>query len=179
MRVVLFALTGFGNKAIDSLKAEGVKILCLFTRKESAEFPYYKEVNISKYARSMGIPVYEDCNWIKTEKILNSFKIDLILVSTFNRILPNNIINKAPAVINIHPSYLPKHPGKNPWKASIESGEKHTGVTAHMLTDKVDCGCILYQKKIMIKEKCKEAELRKETAELSKEVIHEILKGGK
>ena len=47
MRVLLFALTGFGNKVLDALLAESCEVGFVFTRQEAGDFPYYPERNLT------------------------------------------------------------------------------------------------------------------------------------
>lgn len=73
-------------------------------------------------------------------------------------------------ILNIHPSLLPKFGGKgmygiNVHKAVIESGDKRTGITVHLVDKDYDTGRILNQCEIDI--------IADETAEsLAKKVLH-------
>lgn len=51
---------------------------------------------------------------------------------------------------NIHPSLLPKYPGLNPWDEFCKSGETITGVTYHVMSNKVDAGKIILQQSFMV-----------------------------
>jgi phosphoribosylglycinamide formyltransferase-1 len=58
-------------------------------------------------------------------------------------------------IINIHPSLLPKHAGKMDLavhQAVLDAHEKETGCTVHYVTDVVDEGPIILQKKCVVDE---------------------------
>ena len=75
-----------------------------------------------------------------------------MFISIYYRLLiPYSIISLAKySGINMHPSYLPFYKGafSNSW--AIINGEKFTGITFHYMTDKIDSGNIIFQKKINI-----------------------------
>ncbi|MEK7531883.1 MAG: formyltransferase family protein [Patescibacteria group bacterium] len=150
MRVALFALTGFGNKVLDALLAESCEVGFVLTRKEKGPFPYYAEKNLSEYAAEKSIKIYEFVDWNAVEKIIKDFAPQLLLVSTFHKIIPQKIIDSVPLVVNMHPSLLPRYRGATPMDAVLFNQEKETGVTAHYLTKELDAGDILIQKKVTI-----------------------------
>ena len=85
------------------------------------------------------------------QKKLEKFQPDIIFVAGFHRIIPNSIIGiPSKAIINLHPSLLPKYRGGTPIRWAKVQGEKISGVTAHLVTEKVDNGNILMQKRISI-----------------------------
>jgi len=179
MKVVLFALTGFGNETIDILLECGCQISVLFTRHEQGEYPYYPEKNISEYALEKNIVVYEKYTWEEVENILTILKSDLLLVSTFHRIIPQRVVTKSKKAVNVHPSLLPKYKGRTPIAAVMSARETETGITVHVLTDKVDDGRILLQQKIRIEPEETEGMLRKRLTKLSGKMIKYLIKGNK
>jgi folate-dependent phosphoribosylglycinamide formyltransferase PurN len=67
------------------------------------------------------------------------------------KILSSNFIkNFGYKIINIHPSLLPKYKGLNTHKRVLESKEKYSGCTVHLVTPKLDFGKIILQKKTLI-----------------------------
>ena len=53
--------------------------------------------------------------------------------------------------MNIHPSLLPKYKGLNTHKRVLDNNEKYTGCTVHFVSQRLDSGKIIVQKKIKIK----------------------------
>ncbi len=89
---------------------------------------------------------------------------DILLVGTWAEKLSNDVINM-PAIgsINVHPSLLPKYRGPNPYLQTILHQEKYSGVTFHLMNDKLDAGGILAQDKIEILPVDTGKELREKT----------------
>lgn len=142
MKVNLFALTGLGNPALKILKEMNIDIVCLYTRKELGEFPYYKEKNIELLAKELNIAVRTvdaDGVWTVNDKV------DINLVVSFHRILEPKHIKQAKVSLNIHPSLLPSYRGPTPTNWMIYNQEKRCGITVHKLTNNIDKGEIIYQ----------------------------------
>lgn len=82
---------------------------------------------------------------------LTEFKPDFLLSVYYRYIIKNNILaiveNKA---MNLHPALLPDYKGCFSSVWALINGEKETGITFHYITDTIDGGNILLQKKITI-----------------------------
>ncbi|HKQ32969.1 MAG TPA: phosphoribosylglycinamide formyltransferase, partial [Thermodesulfobacteriota bacterium] len=79
-------------------------------------------------------------------KIIEPYKIDLIALAGFMRILtPQFVKAYKNRIINIHPALLPSFPGVNAARQALEAGVKHTGVTVHFVDEGVDTGPIILQ----------------------------------
>ena len=87
----------------------------------------------------------------KILKKLVEYKIDLISLAGFMKILSSNFIKKfKKPILNIHPSLLPKYKGLNTHKKILKNKERFSGSTVHLVTPKLDSGKIILQKKIRI-----------------------------
>ena len=87
----------------------------------------------------------------KILSLLKKEKINFICVAGFMRILSKNFIKRYNGkIINIHPSLLPKYKGLNTHYRAIENKDKFAGCTVHYVTEKLDSGKIIMQKKIKI-----------------------------
>lgn len=175
MRVILFAITGFGNKALDILLEKSCEVI-LFTRKGRDESPYYPGTkNLIIYAERKGIKVYDNLTWDEAEKIIEDFVPELFLIDTFHRIIPDRIIQLAPLAVNIHPSLLPKYRGSTPIDWALFNKEKETGITAHLAVKEVDKGDILIQKTVLIEMDDNKQTLTQKLIDLSADVIRQLL----
>ncbi len=83
--------------------------------------------------------------------ILKEHAVDLVLLIGFMRILSAKFCQEwQDRLLNVHPSLLPKYAGgmdKNVHEGVLKNGDSETGCTIHFVTDEVDAGPILIQKK--------------------------------
>ena len=94
---------------------------------------------------------------IAEKKLLNLLyekKIRFICLAGFMKILSKKFIKKfSGKIVNMHPSLLPKYKGLNTHQKALKNNDKYSGCTVHYVTDKVDSGKIILQKKVKIKRK--------------------------
>lgn len=90
----------------------------------------------------------------KISHMLQAHDVDLVILIGYMRILSDEFVatwrNK---LINIHPSLLPAFAGgidQNVHQAVLDSGIKETGCTVHYVTEEVDAGPIIIQKKCSV-----------------------------
>ena len=79
------------------------------------------------------------------------------------------------ATLNVHPSLLPKYRGSNPYIQVIKNKEKKSGVTIHLMSDKLDAGAILEQREVEILPSDTGKELKSKTALVARGAICELL----
>ncbi len=97
---------------------------------------------------------------------------DLIVVAGWGEILtPATIQLPVRAVVNCHPSLLPRHRGASPIASVLRQGETQTGVSFHYLTPQIDAGNILYQSALRIYDSDDYASLARRIARRAKETI--------
>ena len=90
----------------------------------------------------------------KLSNLLSKKKIRFICLAGFMKILSKKFIKKfSGKIVNIHPSLLPKYKGLNTHQKALKNNDKYSGCTVHYVTDKVDSGKIILQKKVKIKRK--------------------------
>ena len=82
---------------------------------------------------------------------LLQYNVDLVLLVGFMRILSAEFCRKwQDRILNVHPSLLPKYAGgvdTNVHEKVLRNGDIETGCTIHFVTEEVDAGPILIQKK--------------------------------
>jgi len=83
-------------------------------------------------------------------KKLGSRNIDLALVVGYGRKIPSFFLNLTKLFLGIHPSLLPRYRGSAPIERVLLEGERETGVTIFKITEKIDAGPIILQKKVKI-----------------------------
>jgi len=181
IKVLLLAMTGFGNNALETLlKMRSVEVVGVIIPKGRRHFfPYYKCEQLQDNVKNIGMPMFEvDTLWDKKikEKI-RRMSPDLIVVATFSKIIPKDVISIPRfGVINIHPSLLPKYRGATPTVWALINGEGETGVTAHFIEDeKIDSGRIISQSKLKIRPSDTDGRLRHKLSMLSKKVLKKAI----
>ena len=87
-------------------------------------------------------------------KVLTKHGVELILLIGFMRILSSKFCQKwRDRLLNVHPSLLPKYAGGmdiNVHEEVLRNGDKETGCTIHFVTEDVDGGPILIQKRCCV-----------------------------
>ena len=102
---------------------------------------------------------------------LKKEKVELVVLAGFMRILSSFFVKKYKnRILNIHPALLPAFKGGQAIKDAFRYGVKVTGVTVHLVDEKVDHGPIVSQEPVSIDE----AETLKELQERIHRVEHKI-----
>lgn len=89
----------------------------------------------------------------KVDEILADNKIDYIILAGFLLKVPDRIVSKFRGrIINVHPALLPKFGGKGMYghrvhQAVVDSLEKESGITIHLVDEVYDNGETLFQAK--------------------------------
>ena len=83
---------------------------------------------------------------LETVPKLASRKIDFGLIACWPYLMKTELI-QAPtrAMLNLHPSLLPRYRGADPVGAQLEQGESTGGVSLHLLNERFDAGDIVAQ----------------------------------
>jgi len=82
----------------------------------------------------------------KLVEILNAYKVDLVIMAGFLRVITKTLLDAFPMrIMNIHPALLPAFPGLHVQKKALEYGCKFAGCTVHFADEGVDSGPIIIQ----------------------------------
>ena len=140
-----------------------LKNLIKFSKKKKS--PITIELIISNNPKAKGLDfgkifkikkkVFNFKNKILIEKemlsVLKKYKIELICLAGFMKILSKSFIQKFNGkILNIHPSLLPKYKGLNTHARALSNQDKYSGCTVHLVNSKLDSGKIILQKKVKI-----------------------------
>jgi len=109
--------------------------------------------------------------------LMLALNVDLIIIGTWRERICRETFN-IPTIgtVNVHPSLLPRYRGPNPYIQTILHGEKFSGVTLHLLSEKFDEGPVLKQQKVEILESDTSKELREKSAPVARELVCEFIK---
>ena len=124
--------------------------LIISNSKKAKGLKYSTQYNIEKKIVNFNNNFAEN----KILNYTNKRKIKFICLAGFIQILSKNFIKKFKGkIVNIHPSLLPKYKGLNTYQRALKNKEKFVGSTVHYVTNKLDSGKIILQKKVKIKKK--------------------------
>ena len=154
----------------EKTKKLNAKVNVVISNKENAY--------ILKRAKNHGVPAVFINHKNKKRKDFDSEisielkknNIDLILLIGFMRILSAEFCNAWQGkILNVHPSLLPKYSGGmdiNVHDEVIANGDKESGCTIHFVTEELDSGPILIQRKCKV--------INGETAETLKSKVQHL-----
>ena len=122
--------------------------LIISNNKKAKGLKYSTQYNIEKKIVNFNNNFSEN----KILNYINKKNIKFICLAGFMKILSKNFIGKFKGkIVNIHPSLLPKYKGLNTHKRALKNKEKFSGCTVHYVTNKLDSGKVIFQKKVKIK----------------------------
>ncbi|HIK38321.1 MAG: formyltetrahydrofolate deformylase [Geminocystis sp.] len=128
------------------LKAE---VVCLVSNHTKLE-PIARQFGIDYYHFPIN-PDNKREQELKQLELINSKKIDLIILAKYMQILSADFVRKLPQkIINIHHSFLPAFVGAKPYHQAYQRGVKIIGATAHYVTEDLDAGPIIEQDVVRI-----------------------------
>ena len=159
-------------KFSQSKKSHFVIKLVISNKKKSKGFFFASQKKIKSFVIEKDKEIFE----IKSLKLLQKEKIDILCLAGFMRILSSNFIRKLKIpIINIHPSLLPKFKGLNTHQRAIDNNEKFSGCTVHYVTEKLDSGKIITQAKVKIVKKDTAKSLAKKVLKLEHKLLPRTL----
>ena len=122
--------------------------LIISSSKKAKGLKYSTQYNVEKKIVNFNNNFAEN----KILNYINKKNIKFICLAGFMKILSRNFIKKFKGkIVNIHPSLLPKYKGLNTHKKALKNKEKFSGCTVHYVTNELDSGKIILQKKVKIK----------------------------
>ena len=111
--------------------------------------------------------------------VLREYGVDLVLLVGFMRIVSAGFCREwENKLLNVHPSLLPKYAGgmdTNVHKEVLKNGDTQTGCTIHFVTDEVDGGPILVQKKCNVESGDTAETLKIKVQQLEGEAFIEVI----
>ena len=111
--------------------------------------------------------------------VLKEYGVDLVLLVGFMRILSAGFCREwQNKLLNVHPSLLPKYAGgmdTNIHEEVLKNGDTETGCTIHFVTDEVDGGPILVQKKCNVESDDTAETLKIKVQQLEGEAFIEVI----
>lgn len=95
------------------------------------------------------------------------YRPDLICVACFPQRIPAALLRMPRlGTLNVHPALLPANRGPEPLFWTFRLGQASTGVTVHLMDERMDSGPILAQETLAVPDGITYAELEQQTADL-------------
>lgn len=111
---------------------------------------------------------------------LEQWQTTHVLLAGFMRIVDSSLIQRWKGkMVNVHPSLLPRHAGLmdlSVHQSVLSSGDTETGCTLHEVTEIVDAGRIILQKKCQVEAGDTPGSLKEKVQTLEKEITLEWLR---
>jgi phosphoribosylglycinamide formyltransferase-1 len=83
--------------------------------------------------------------------LLRHHEVNLVILAGFMRVIREPLLAAFPhRILNIHPSLLPLHRGREAWRLALEAGDTVTGCTVHYVDNGVDTGEVIGQAEVDI-----------------------------
>lgn len=179
LRIGVFAYSEVGYSCLEQLIRMGEDIVFVVTHRDNKnENIWFRSVG--ELAHKFNIPLLKPES-IKEGKFINvisSFKPDVILSFYFRKIFSEELVSiPSLGCINLHGSLLPTYRGMAPVNWAIINGGKETGVTFHYMTQKVDAGPIIVQKRIKIENDDTGLSLTKKIASCGAKLLEDVVEG--
>src|SRR5918999_1757047 len=76
--------------------------------------------------------------------------VSLVVGAGYMRVLSPSFLERFPAILNVHPSLLPRFRGLNAVQRALAVGARETGVTVHFMVEVVDAGPIVVQESVPV-----------------------------
>ena len=133
-----------------------------------------QDQNIVALATERDIPIWEagDLRASATRETLAAYAPDALCVACFARKLPKALLSLPRlGALNVHPSLLPDNRGPDPLFWTFWRGDEATGVTIHLMDERLDTGPILAQQGEPVPDGLTEAALEARLASLGGELL--------
>lgn len=86
-------------------------------------------------------------------EILRSYRVDLVILAGFMRILTEVMVDAYPnAIMNIHPALLPAFQGLHAQQQALDYGVRFSGCTVHFVDCGTDTGPIILQSVVPVEQ---------------------------
>ena len=180
MKIIFFGSSHFALPSFKALVEAEYDIACVVTQPDRARGRgmHLASTLVKELDKKYGIQAYqpEAVNSASSVKFLKNLKPDIFIVIAYGQILSAELLSIPKLSVNLHASLLPRYRGAAPINWAIINGEKESGVTIIKMSEKMDAGDILFQKKISIGEQDTAVTLEEKMSEEGAKLLLDALK---
>ncbi|MCC5850936.1 MAG: methionyl-tRNA formyltransferase [Verrucomicrobia bacterium] len=127
-------------------------------------------------ARELSVPVATPEKIGEAQDQLEAWNPSIMVVFAYGQYIPRRVFAFPPlGTINLHPSLLPKYRGASPIQSAIAAGESESGLSVIRVTERMDAGDILLQRRVEIGPMDTAQSMSERFAAMSAELIVEAL----
>ena len=151
--IIFFGTEDFSAVSLQKLIDEDFEIVGIITKPDSKKGRGQKlqAPKVKKIGEKFNIPVLQPQKISEIVDFVKTFENPVGVLVSFGRIIPQEIIDLfTPAIVNVHPSLLPKYRGPSPIESAILNGDEKTGVSLMKLSKEMDAGDIYSQEEIQL-----------------------------
>lgn len=172
--IIFFGTEDFSAVSLQKLIDEGFKIAGIITKPDSRKGRGQKlqTPKVKQIGEKFNIPVLQPQKISEITDFVKKFEKPAGVLVSFGRIIPQEIIDLfTPAIVNVHPSLLPKYRGPSPIESAILNGDEKTGVSLMKLSKEMDAGDVYSQEEIELSKTETASDLYKTCGEIGAEML--------
>ena len=172
--IIFFGTEDFSAVSLQKLIDEGFEIAGIITKPDSRKGRGQKlqSPKVKKIGEKFKIPVLQPQKMDEIIEFVQNFENPVGVLVSFGRIIPQEIIDLfTPAIVNVHPSLLPKYRGPSPIESAILNGDTKTGVSLMKLSKEMDAGDVYSQEEIKLSKTETASELYKICGKIGAEML--------
>ena len=179
MRVTFMGSGGLGLSALRSIVDCGHGVELVVTPDEARANPDGTPYpSVAAYARRRGLRIIRSESNVCDETVQTNalLKPDIVISANWPRLIPRSVLDHARfGGLNVHRSLLPAYGGLDPINWAVVNGETESGVTIHVLDDRIDLGDIVLQRRFSIGVSETGFDVHRKSLRLVAEMVPEVL----
>ena len=172
--IIFFGTEDFSAVSLQKLIDEGFEIAGIITKPDSRKGrgQKFQAPKVKQIGKKFNIPVLQPQKMAEITDFVKKFEKPVGVLVSFGRIIPQEIINLfTPAIVNVHPSLLPKYRGSSPIESAILNGDEKTGVSLMKLSKEMDAGDVYSQEEIELSKTETASDLYKTCGEIGAKML--------
>ncbi len=183
MRVVFFGSPEFAVPSLQALLESGYEVVGVVTQpdKPAGRGGRLTPPPVKRAALAAGLSKVLQPGTLRKPEIveeLRALRPDVFVIAAYGKILPPAVLAlPSRGSLNVHASLLPRWRGAAPVAAAILAGDRETGVTITEVTEAMDAGPIVAQRREPIRPEDTAGTLEQRLALLGAELLLETLPG--
>lgn len=133
---------------------------------------------VRRRAEELGIPALTPAKLTAPEEAdrFRALRPGLVVLAAYGLLLPPEFLSEPRCgAVNVHPSLLPRHRGASPVAAAILAGDAETGATLMTMTERLDAGPVLAQRRVALDGSERTPQLTDRLFALGAEMLRETL----